>query len=114
LDKKETVDDFILIKSGNKHHKVKIDDIIFIESLKDYIKVHTVNEKQIISKYKISEIGDELVDKKFLRVHRSYIINTTKISAFSVNEIEVGNSEIPIGASYKQRVVSFLDTINKR
>lgn len=108
ISKKNTTDDFMLIKSGSKFHKVVIEDILFIESLKDYIKIHTVNDKRIVSKYRISEIEEELKDKSFLRVHRSYIINIDKISAFTVNDIEVDSTEIPIGASYKEKVVSFL------
>ncbi|CAM1346022.1 LytR/AlgR family response regulator transcription factor [Tenacibaculum crassostreae] len=102
-------DEFMLIKSGNKFHKVIVEDILFIESLKDYVKIHTVNDKRIVSKYRISEIEEELRDKNFLRVHRSYIINIDKISAFTVNDIEVNSIEIPIGASYKEKVVSFLN-----
>ncbi|CAL2102756.1 Chemotaxis protein CheY [Tenacibaculum sp. 190130A14a] len=107
--KKDTTEDFMLIKSGNKFHKVVVEDILFIESLKDYIKIHTVNNKRIVSKYRISEIEEELKEKNFLRVHRSYIINIDKISAFTVNDIEVDSTEIPIGASYKEKVVSFLN-----
>ena len=114
LSEKEVIqDEFILIKSGNKHHKIKIDEILLIESLKDYIRIHTVDDKQIISKYKIGKIEDELANKKFLRIHRSYIINTHKISAFTLNDIEVNSVKIPIGASYKDRVVAFLDKIKK-
>lgn len=106
---KEAAEEFMLIKSGNKFHKVIIEDILFIESLKDYIKIHTTNNKKIVSKYRISEIEEELKEKNFLRVHRSYIINIDKISAFTVNDIEVNSTEIPIGASYKEKVVSFLN-----
>lgn len=111
-EKKEVLqDEFILVKSGNKHHKIKIDQILFIESLKDYIKIHTVNDKRIVSKYKIGEIEEELANKNFLRVHRSYVINTNKISAFTINDIEVNSVEIPIGASYKDKVITFLKNI---
>ncbi|CAM1355993.1 LytR/AlgR family response regulator transcription factor [Tenacibaculum halocynthiae] len=111
-EKKEVLkDEFILVKSGNKHHKIKIDQILFIESLKDYIKIHTVNDKRIVSKYKIGEIEEELAHKNFLRVHRSYVINTNKISAFTINDIEVNSVEIPIGASYKDKVITFLKNI---
>ncbi|WP_299108237.1 LytTR family DNA-binding domain-containing protein [uncultured Tenacibaculum sp.] len=106
---KEAAEEFMLIKSGNKFHKVILEDILFIESLKDYIKIHTTNNKKIVSKYRISEIEEELKEKNFLRVHRSYIINIDKISAFTVNDIEVNSTEIPIGASYKEKVVSFLN-----
>ncbi|MCF2873803.1 MULTISPECIES: LytR/AlgR family response regulator transcription factor [unclassified Tenacibaculum] len=107
--KEKETDDFMLVKSGNKHHKVVINDILFIESLKDYIKIHTVDNKRIVSKYRISEIEQELKEVNFLRVHRSYIININKISAFTVNDIEVNSTEIPIGASYKEKVISFLN-----
>ncbi len=111
-EKNEVIqDEFILVKSGNKHHKIKIDQILFIESLKDYIKIHTVNDKRIVSKYKIGEIEEELAHKNFLRVHRSYVINTNKISAFTINDIEVNSVEIPIGASYKDKVITFLKNI---
>ncbi|KAB1157191.1 response regulator transcription factor [Tenacibaculum aiptasiae] len=107
--KEKETDDFMLVKSGNKHHKVIINDILFIESLKDYIKIHTADNKRIVSKYRISEIEQELKKENFLRVHRSYIININKISAFTVNDIEVNSTEIPIGASYKEKVISFLN-----
>lgn len=113
-EKKGIKEDFILIKSGNKHHKIKIDEIIFIESLKDYIKIHIFDDKQIVSKYKIGKIENEFSDKKFLRIHRSYIINTNKISAFTLNDIEVNSVKIPIGASYKDSVLAFLETMKKK
>ena len=109
VTEKNNIEEFLLVKSGNKHHKIKIEEIIFIESLKDYIKIHTTNDKRIVSKYKIGEIEEELIDKKFLRIHRSYIVNTSKISAFTMSDIEVNSVEIPIGASYKEKVISFLN-----
>jgi DNA-binding LytR/AlgR family response regulator len=108
VTEKNDLEDFLLVKSGNKHHKIKIEEIVFIESLKDYIKIHTVNDKRIVAKYKIGEIEEELMNKNFLRIHRSYIVNTSKISAFTMSDIEVNSVEIPIGASYKEKVISFL------
>ncbi|WP_435264315.1 LytTR family transcriptional regulator DNA-binding domain-containing protein [Tenacibaculum sp. nBUS_03] len=59
----------------------------------------------------MGEIEEELAHKHFLRVHRSYVINTNKISAFTINDIEVNSVEIPIGASYKDKVITFLKNI---
>ena len=110
--KKETTQvDYIIVKSGNKHHKIVKGDILYIESLKDYIKIHTAGDKHTVSKYKIGDIEQDLKESHFLRVHRSYIININKISAFTINDIEVSSTEIPIGASYKDKVVSFLDKL---
>ena len=103
---KESVpDEFILVKSGIKNYKINTNDIIYIESLKDYIKINTTGDKNITSKYKIGDIQQELNQDNFLRIHRSFIINTSKITAFTLNEIEVGGIEIPIGASYKDDVL---------
>ncbi len=105
--------DYILIKSGSKHHKVNLADIVYIESLKDYIKVHLENKTSIVSKYKLGEIEQELLTFQFLRIHRSYIINTSKVTAFSSNDIDVNSQEIPIGASYKEKVILYLEKIKK-
>jgi len=107
-------EDYIVVKSGNKYHKLSIKTIVYIESFKDYIKINTTDNQKIISKYRISDIEQELKEKQFLRVHRSYIININKINAFTVNYIEVSSVEIPIGISYKNDVITFLDTIKKK
>lgn len=107
------VNDYILVKSGSKHHKITLNDIVYIESLKDYIQIHLENDKTIISKYKLGDIEQELLAYNFLRVHRSYIINTSKITAFSSHEIDVNSHEIPIGASYKNEVILFLEQIKR-
>lgn len=109
---KESVpDDFILVKSGIKNYKINMNDIVYIESLKDYIKINMIGDKNITSKYKIGDIQQELNEDNFLRIHRSFIINTAKITAFTMNEIEVSNIEIPIGASYKEDVLLYLKTL---
>lgn len=105
--------DYIVVKSGNKHHKIILDDIVYIESLKDYIKIHLENDTSIISKYKLGEMEQELSIHQFLRIHRSYIINTSKITAFTSHDIDVNTQEIPIGASYKEAVILFLEQIKK-
>ncbi|MGZ3871305.1 MAG: LytR/AlgR family response regulator transcription factor [Mucilaginibacter sp.] len=94
---------FIYLRSGHKYFKVDTRDILYAESLKDYIHVHTT-EKTIAAKYKISDFEKELEGKGFLRVHRSYIVNLAHVTAFTANDVEVGKLEIPIGESYKAYV----------
>lgn len=105
-------EEFIFIRSGIKNHKVLLKDILYIESLKDYIKI-TLSDRYITSKYKISDIETELDSAIFLRIHRSFIINVTKITAFTLNDIEVAGQEIPIGASYRDEVMAFLEKLKK-
>ncbi|MBW1298205.1 LytR/AlgR family response regulator transcription factor [Aquimarina litoralis] len=97
----------LLIKSGNKYHKINMDEVIYVESLRDYIKIYT-ESKEIQTKYKISEFELRLKESMFLRVHRSFIINTDKITAYTQHDIELGTIEIPIGVSYKEKVYSYL------
>lgn len=109
IKSEENEEGFVLIKSSNKHHKLKYDEIVYIESLRDYIKIHTAS-KQVTAKFKISDIEKRLNTHNFLRVHRSYVINLKKITAYSAHDIElIDTIEIPIGASYKEKVYTFLD-----
>lgn len=98
---------FIYLKSGGKFHKLNIDEVLYIESLKDYVVAHCIGNN-ITAKYKISDLEAELQGKGFLRIHRSYLINLKKVTAFTTYDIEIGNTEIPIGASYKEYVFKAL------
>ena len=92
-------DSFIYVKSERKNLKILLNEILFIESLKDYIKIHTAN-KTIITQVPISDIERRLPEN-FLRVHRSFIIAKDKITAYTQHDLEIGKHQIPIGRSYK-------------
>lgn len=98
---------FIYIKAGGKFHKLSEDEVLYIESLKDYILIHCA-DKKISTKYKISDLEAEFEGKSFLRIHRSYIVNLKKITAFTPYDIEIGPKELPIGPSYKEYVFKIL------
>ncbi|WP_255524546.1 LytR/AlgR family response regulator transcription factor [Pedobacter riviphilus] len=76
---------------------------MYIESLKDYIVIHCTDRK-VTAKYKIGELETELQNSSFLRIHRSFIVNLKKVTAFTAYDIEIGTKELPIGASYKEYV----------
>lgn len=98
---------FIYLKSDKKMVKVFLKDILYIESLKDYIKVKT-SAQEIITYQRISYLEEKLPDIQFLRIHRAYIIATDKIKSFSTSVIEVGDLELPIGRQYKAEVMKAL------
>jgi len=98
--------DFIFVNANKKHIKILFEEILYVESIKDYVRIHT-KEQRIVTKDKISEFEQKL-PFTFLRVHRSFIVNTQKISAFTAHDIEIGAIEIPIGGSYKQKVIDRL------
>jgi two-component system, LytTR family, response regulator len=92
-------DVFIYIKSEKKNVKILLKEILFIESLKDYIKIHTT-DKTIITQVQLSAIEQRLPDS-FVRIHRSFIIAKDKITAYTQHDFEIGKHQIPIGRSYK-------------
>ncbi len=97
----------IFIRADRKTIKLALEKIIFIESLKDYVKIHT-DQKVIITKEQISQLEGKLSPHRFMRIHRSFIIATDRIEAFSHEGIEVGGKVLPIGRSYKNSVMNRL------
>lgn len=82
--------------------KVFAEDILYIESIKDYVRIHS-KEKSIVTKFRIGEMQGLLNDKKFLRIHKSFIVNTDRISAYSSAQIEIGGKKLPIGRTYRKQ-----------
>jgi len=100
---------YIELLSNRKSVRINFEEIIYIESLADYIKVHTTHSKEITSKEKISAIEEKLPGD-FVRIHRSFIVNQNKISGFNNNEIEIGVTVLPIGRSFKKQALLRLKT----
>ncbi|MEP2023804.1 MAG: LytTR family DNA-binding domain-containing protein [Reichenbachiella sp.] len=94
---------FIYLKVEKRLEKVVLDDIVFVESLKNYIKVKT-SEKEIVAYKSLTTIQDILPTDKFLRVHRSFIIGIAFVESFSPNQILLGTIKIPVGRTYKEEV----------
>jgi DNA-binding LytR/AlgR family response regulator len=89
---------------------VYLRDILWIESLKDYVKIQT-STRLLVTYQRITFLEEKLPDHAFLRVHRSYIVAKDKISGFSHGQVRVGAKEIPIGKSYKQDVFRRLESL---
>ncbi len=98
---------FISLRCDRKNLKVALNDILYIESLKDYIKVVTVN-KTIITKQSISSIEEMLPKENFIRIHRSYIVVLNKIESYTNELIGIGKQELPISRSYRLQVENLL------
>lgn len=105
---KPVIENHIFVTSGSKNIKIVFDEILYIESLKDYITIHIENGKSHHIKQNIS-VFEKLLDSNFVRIHRSFIIQTKKLNAYSKNEVEVNSVEIPIGNSYKESWLNHLD-----
>lgn len=97
-------EDYIFIKTGNKYNKILANDILYIESVKDYVVLHRTGGSTFTAKYKVSDMEAEVRDKRFVRIHRSFIINPDKVTAFTLQDVEIGGKELPIGNSYRESV----------
>lgn len=111
-DKTSADNDSIIIKSEYKLIQIKIADIIYIEGLKDYVKIYVEGtDKSIMSLLSMRTLEQKLPSSQFMRIHRSYIVNLSKIRTIERNHIVFDKVQIPISESYKE---AFNNYINSR
>lgn len=90
---------FIFLKVDKKLIKIKFEDILYVESLKDYIKVFTTSGNYLVHK-SLTSMTEELPDSNFIRIHRSYTIAIDKVKSVEGNLVEIATTKIPIGRKY--------------
>jgi DNA-binding LytR/AlgR family response regulator len=105
----EQPNSFLYFRADRKMVKVFFRDILFIEGLKDYIKIITVS-KTIVTKYVLSTLEEMLPTNEFLRIHKSFIIAVNKIESYNADTIQIASHELPIGRLYKFDVNRVLAT----
>ncbi|MES1219429.1 MAG: LytTR family DNA-binding domain-containing protein [Bacteroidota bacterium] len=106
-DKARSEADHIFIKSGSKFFRINFPEIIYIEAMKDYLKIHATDYK-LITLQTMNEMEKLLPAKQFLRVHKSYIVATLHIKSVYGSTIEMAKTTIPIGLNYKINVMNFI------
>jgi DNA-binding LytR/AlgR family response regulator len=99
---------FLFFNVEKKKVKLFLDEILYIESLKEYIKIVCKN-KSVLTKFQLGQVEDLFQNNNFLRVHRSFIVAKDKIDAISATDVEIGGKLIPIGRSYKEQVQTHLE-----
>ncbi|MDO9579813.1 MAG: LytTR family DNA-binding domain-containing protein [Bacteroidales bacterium] len=110
LNKVDANSEFLFLKSDYKIKRINFNDILYIEGLKDYVKVYTQNDaKPILSLTSLKLLESKLPDNKFMRVHRSFIVNLGKIDTIERSRIVFGKEYIPVSDQYKARFQEFLN-----
>lgn len=105
--RKKSIDNYIYLRSDRKMIKVALADILYIESIKDYIKV-IATSGTVITKQSISSIEETLPKEMFIRIHRSYIVALNKVESYSNELVWVGKAELPISRMYRHEVEKIL------
>lgn len=102
--------DYMFINANKKRMKIHFKDILYIESLKEYVRIYT-SDQEIVTKFQLGQIEEQLPKAGFLRIHRSFLVAKDRIDAYTSTEIEIRNKHLPIGRSYKYLVNEFLNMI---
>lgn len=100
----------IAIQADKKTVIISLDEIVYIESQKEYIRIQTTSAS-FTTKYGLSKIEEELDPFEFIRVHRSFIVSISKIKAYSGHDIDVGGKSVPIGGNYRDLVAMRLKEV---
>lgn len=102
-------DNYLFLKVEYQLVRIALDDILYIEGLKDYVKVHLKGvEKAVLSLTSLKALEEKLPSKRFMRVHRSFIVSLDKVSSMTKNSLQIGKMNIAVGDQYKEAFGHFL------
>ena len=102
--------EYLDVRVDRKNVRLKLADILYVESLSDYVRIHLVDEPVVV-KQKISSLESSL-SSDFLRIHRSFIVNLHFLTSFSREQVEIKDEKLPIGRKYQQSVKERLNQMN--
>lgn len=102
-----TTFEYLFLKADKKHYKVNLDDILYFESMGDYVIAFT-RDKKIVTKERLSYLAETLPAGRFMQIHRSYIISISKIESVGPGFVEINKKKLPLGRSYKPEVSRLL------
>lgn len=100
--------DYFYINMNKRRVKVNFSEILYIEGLKEYVKIHVTREKLLITKMQIGHIH-ELLNEDFVRIHRSFIVAKRKVNSYNHVEVNIGNSILPVGTNYKESIERLME-----
>lgn len=99
---------FVFVKDGTKLVKVRLDDILYVEGLKDYVTIHTKTQK-VVSLQRLKTLEDQLPPDKFIRIHNSFIVALNAIDVIHKGDVQIRDVMLPVGETYKKSFREFID-----
>lgn len=103
--------EFIMVKTGYNTININLNDILYVEGLKDYIKIHLTG-KTILTLNSLKKLQEMLPESRFVRVHRSFIVSLPKIDSIQRSRIVIGKAFVPVGENYKNAFKNIIAAIN--
>lgn len=108
IEEKESLKtEFITVRADRANHQIKLDDILYLESLSDYVKIHMIDQS-LVTRETISSF-EESLPETFIRIHRSFIVNQDHVHQFNTTSVKVKDTELPISRTYKSDTLAVLE-----
>jgi DNA-binding LytR/AlgR family response regulator len=107
----EVTPHFVFVKDGTKLVKIRLQDILYIEGLKDYVVIHTPQQK-VVSLQRMKNLEEQLPDNQFIRIHNSYIVSLEAIDAIEKEKVQIGKVFIPVSDTYRKAFKEFIEQKN--
>lgn len=104
----QVLPDFVFVKDGTKSVKITLAEILYVEGLKDYVTIHTKQQK-ITTLQRMKTLEEQLPADKFIRIHNSYIVAVQAIDIVHKNEVQIGTASLPIGDTYRKPFREFIE-----
>lgn len=99
--------DFIIVRAERKYLRIRLDEILFVEGLKDYVIIH-LEGRNVVTRMMVRGMEEMLPKNRFLRVSKSVIVNIDRVDSFDSKDVTIGNTELAIGLSYRDEVIEIL------
>ncbi len=100
--------DYMMVRVEYSTVRINLEEILFVEGLKDYVKIATAT-KNYVTKSSMKNVEEKLSQEQFIRIHKSFIVNLSKVDAFENNHIILGSHKIPLGSNNKEQFLEFLE-----
>ena len=106
---KNTQDSFFFVKSEHRLVKIELSRLLYVECVKDYLKLHLQDQRPIMTLMTMRTIAEHLPEPQFMRIHRTYIILTSKIDYVNKGSVSIAGNNLPISAGYRNSFFSYID-----
>jgi hypothetical protein len=101
-------EEYLTVRSERKNRRIERESILYIESMADYVRIFLEGGERVITRTNISLL-DTMLNDKYLRIHRSYIVNTSKIESFTREKVIISGKDLPVSRTYRSRVIEILN-----